>query len=51
MFGEKRTRHLRNRATGNKVGRAARTGRHPPANFRPGPGKILRNIKEEPQGD
>ena len=36
----RRTVHLRNRATGNKVGRAARVGRKTPPGFRPGPGKM-----------
>jgi len=36
----RRMRHLRNRATGNKVGRAARVGIKTPANFKPGPGKM-----------
>ena len=45
MFGRRRAVHLRNRATGKKVGRAARVGRKPPASYRPGPGKMPKGAK------
>ena len=39
MFGRRRFVALRSRASGRKVGRAARVGRKTPPGFRPGPGK------------